>query len=102
MTPATSQTPVPLCTCAGKAIHVHFQAVEGDLIEAQNPAKLAQMRVVLGYPLTIFINIDSDETHVGQRPEAIAGQTACYAVRLENGNPVVRIAAPAPGNGGGH
>lgn len=60
--------------------------------------KLLRMREVLGYPLTIFINIDSDETHVAQRPEAIAGQTACYAVRLENGNPVVRVAGPAAGD----
>jgi hypothetical protein len=65
-------------------------------------AKLAEMREVLGYPLTIFIHIDSDETHVAHRPEAIAGQTACYAVRLENGTPVVRVAAPAPANDGGH
>jgi len=55
-------------------------------------AKLVQMREVLGFPLTIFINIDSDDTQVAQRPEAIAGQTVRYSVRLENGNPVVRVA----------
>ena len=65
-------------------------------------SKLSRMREALGYPLTIFINIDSDETHVAQRPEAIASQTACYALRLENGRPVVRVAAPAAGNDGGH
>lgn len=57
-------------------------------------AKLVQMRKVLGYLLTIFINIDSDQTHVAQRPAAIADQTACFAVQLEHGNPVVRIAGP--------
>jgi hypothetical protein len=65
-------------------------------------AKLVQMRDVLGYPLTVFINIDSDETYATQRPGAIAGQTVCYAVRLENGNPVVRVAGPTARNDGGH
>jgi len=53
------------------------------------------MREVLGYPLTIFINIDTDATHANLRPDAIAGQTVCYAVRLEDGAPVVRVANPA-------
>ncbi|MGO9074628.1 MAG: hypothetical protein ACLQEI_10785 [Terriglobales bacterium] len=52
-------------------------------------ANLEQMKRELGYPLTIFINIDSDETYADLCPEGIAGQTVCYAVRLEDGNPSV-------------
>jgi hypothetical protein len=29
-----------------------------------------------------------------QRPRVIAGQTVCYAVRLESGKPTVRVAGP--------
>lgn len=65
-------------------------------------AKLQLMRDVLGYPLTIFINVNSDQTHSAVLPEAIAGQTVCYAVRLENGNSMVRVALPEAGNDGGH
>jgi hypothetical protein len=85
----------------------NFVAIELKLRSTENEAhedfaKLVQMREVLGYPLTIFINIDSDDTHVAQCPAAIAGQTACYAVRLENGNSMVRIAGPRAKNNDGH
>jgi hypothetical protein len=53
-------------------------------------ANLAKMKKSLKYPLTIFINIDSDQTHVGLCPKSIAGQTVCFAVRLEEGRYVVR------------
>jgi hypothetical protein len=79
----------------------NFVAMELKLRSTENEARgdfanLNQMREVLGYPLTIFINIDSDETHVAQCPEGLAGQTVCYAVRLEDGNPSVRAAGPGP------
>jgi hypothetical protein len=48
-------------------------------------ANLAKMKKALKYPVTIFINIDSDQTHVGLCPKSIAGQTACFAVHLEDG-----------------
>ena len=51
---------------------------------------LVSMAEVLKYPLTIFINVDSAETHHAICPGAIAGQTVCFAVRLEDGNPAVR------------
>jgi hypothetical protein len=81
----------------------NFVAMELKLRSTPNEAdedfaKLVRMREVLGYPLTIFINIDSDDTCVAQRPAVIANQTVCYAVRLEIGNPVVRIAAAAARN----
>lgn len=53
-------------------------------------ASLSQMKRILKYPLTIFINLDSKETHVTQCPRNIAGQTACFAVWLEEGEPVVK------------
>jgi hypothetical protein len=54
---------------------------------------LAKMKKALKYPLTIFINIDSNETHSALCPKSIAGQTVCFAVRLENGRSVVRTEA---------
>ena len=85
----------------------NFVAIELKLRSTEDEAradfaKLAQMREVLGYPVTIFINIDSDTTHANLLPDAIAGQTPCYAVRLEDGAPVVRIAKPAVRNYGRH
>jgi hypothetical protein len=53
-------------------------------------ASLVQMKSTLKYPLTIFINIDSEETHAALCPKSIEGQTACFSVKLEGGKPVVR------------
>lgn len=53
-------------------------------------ASLAQMKKALKYPLTIFINIDSDQTHSKLCPKGIAGQTPCFAVRFEDGKSIVR------------
>ncbi|MFZ0270330.1 MAG: hypothetical protein WAL34_00645 [Acidobacteriaceae bacterium] len=53
-------------------------------------ANLVQMKRKLHYPLTIFINIDSVQTHAAVCPKSIAGQTACFSVRLEDGRCVVR------------
>jgi hypothetical protein len=78
-------------------------AMELKLRASENAARgdfenLVRMREVLGYPLTIFINIDSVETHAALCPEAIRGQTVCFAVRLENGKPVVHATGPAASN----
>jgi hypothetical protein len=54
-------------------------------------ANLAQMKKALKYPLTVFINIDSEQTHAALCPKSIAGQTACFAVRFEDGRSVVRV-----------
>jgi hypothetical protein len=54
-------------------------------------ANLAQMKKALKYPLTIFINIDSEQTHAGLCPKSIVGQTACFAVRFEDGRSVVCV-----------
>lgn len=54
--------------------------------------KLALMEKALNYPLRIFINVDSEQTRFELCPKSIVDQTVCFAVRLEDGNPVVRIA----------
>lgn len=92
--------------CAKRRDQGNFVAMELKLRATENEAnadfaKLVQMRKALGYPLTIFINVDSDETHAAQRPAAIADQTVCFAVQLEHGNAVVRMASPALKNVGG-
>lgn len=53
-------------------------------------ANLAVLKLALGYPLTIFINIDSQATHTALCPEEIAGQTVCFAVSWKDGHPRVR------------
>ncbi|HET6843544.1 MAG TPA: hypothetical protein VFK06_17965 [Candidatus Angelobacter sp.] len=57
-------------------------------------ASLRQMKKVLKYPLTVFINVDSDETHAVLCPKSIAGQTACFAVRLIGKRAVVKVERP--------
>jgi hypothetical protein len=53
-------------------------------------ANLAVLRKVLHYPLTIFINIDSQATHSDLCPKELAGQTICFAVDWKDSKPVVR------------
>jgi hypothetical protein len=73
----------------------NFVAIELKLRSTENEARgdfanLEQMHERLHYPLTIFINIDSEETHAALCPKGIAGQTACFAVQLKDGEPVVQ------------
>jgi len=53
-------------------------------------ANLALMKKALKYPLTIFINVDSEQTHSGLCPKSIVGQTVCFAVLLKDDRPIVR------------
>jgi hypothetical protein len=55
---------------------------------------LRQIKEVLDYPLTVFVNIDSADTHAELCPESIAAQTVCVAVRLEGRNPIIRAQVP--------
>jgi hypothetical protein len=57
-------------------------------------ANLALMKKALRYPLTVFINVDSEETHAAVCPRTIAEQTVCFAVRLERGKSVVKAERP--------
>jgi hypothetical protein len=55
---------------------------------------LRQIKEALNYPLTLFVNIDSANPFAEFCPDCIAVQTLCVAVRLENGNPVIRVQDP--------
>lgn len=55
---------------------------------------LRQIKETLNYPLTLFVNIDSANPFAEFCPDSIAVQTLCVAVRLENGNPVIRVQDP--------
>ena len=77
----------------------NFVAIELKLRATENEARrdfasLEQMRDALRYPLTIFINIDSAEPRSALCPKSIASQTACFAVRLEDGKSVVLMEEP--------
>jgi hypothetical protein len=52
---------------------------------------LQAMREALAYPLTIFVNIDSDLTYMDLCPQNIAEQTVCISVSLVGGKTSVRI-----------
>jgi hypothetical protein len=56
-------------------------------------ANLARIREALKYPLTVFINIDSEENYATSCLKRASGLTVCFAVRLEGGRPVVRSRA---------
>lgn len=55
---------------------------------------LRQINEALNYPLTVFVNIDSANNHAELCPGSIAAQTVCIAVRLEDGDPVIRVHEP--------
>lgn len=57
-------------------------------------ASLSQMKRILKYPLTVFINVDTEETRAALCPRSIAEQTVCFAVRLNEGKPVVKAERP--------
>ena len=78
-----------------------FIAIELKLRATAKTAKealgnLAILKKVLKYPLTIFINVDSDETHFPLCPEGVVDQTVCFEVRLEDRNALVRAAKCSP------
>jgi hypothetical protein len=77
----------------------NFVAMELKLRSTENDARrdfasLEQMHASLRYPLTVFINIDSDNTYSELCPRNIADQTACIAVRLEDRKSIVRLQEP--------
>ncbi len=78
------------------AIELKRHAGEKEAREAYS--NLEKLKNSLGYPLTIFINIDSNQTHFAICPNDIIDQTICFAVRLENGKPIVLSSAHRDGN----
>jgi hypothetical protein len=76
--------------------HGNFVAIELKRRASAGKARedfrsLLTIKRKLRYPLTIFINIDSSKTHADICPREIANQTVCFAVRLEDGAPAVRV-----------
>jgi hypothetical protein len=57
-------------------------------------ANLELMKSKLNYPLTIFINVDSETTHHDLCPKSIVAQTVCLAIALNNGAVQVCVAGP--------
>lgn len=56
---------------------------------------LRQLKTYLDYPVTILVMVGSAETYAHLCPQEIAGQTVCFAARLEEGRPVVTMEACA-------
>ena len=77
----------------------NFVAVELKLRANEKQARAAfenlrQIKEALDYPLTLFVNIDSANPRAELCPDNLAGQTLCLSVRLENGNPAIRVQEP--------
>jgi hypothetical protein len=68
------------------AIEIKFRATAKAAEE--DFGRLRLMKEKLGYPLTIFLNIDSDRPFSDLCPASIAKQTYCFAVKLK-GNAVL-------------
>jgi hypothetical protein len=54
-------------------------------------ASLALIKEELGYPLTIFLNLDAAETYAERCSKRIALQTVCFAVQLKDRVPIVVV-----------
>ena len=52
---------------------------------------LTLIKEKLGYPLTIFLNLDAAETYAERCSQRIASQTVCFAVQLKDHVPVVVV-----------
>jgi hypothetical protein len=69
------------------AVELKLRASAEEAMDAFN--NLLPMKEILHYPVTIFINIDSEKTYSDVCLKTLAGQTICCAVRLEEGKMVV-------------
>jgi hypothetical protein len=69
------------------AIELKVRASSADAADDFMSLKL--LHEVIHYSMTIFVNIDAQETHARLCPAAIAAHTVCFAVRLQNGKPIV-------------
>ncbi len=50
---------------------------------------LLSMMQILSYPLGVFVNIDSDNTHFTHVPDNVPGRLVAFAVSLRNSNIVI-------------
>lgn len=81
----------------GNFVAIELKRNEKDVVAAFE--NLRQLKERLDYPLTILVMIDSMKTYADLCPESIADQTVCFAVRLEDGAPLVKIAQCPTMNG---
>ena len=73
----------------GNFVAVEIKLRSADVREAFD--SLRKIVEALDYALTVFINVDSEQTHADMCPASIAQRTVCYAVQLKDGLPVVRF-----------
>jgi len=78
----------------GNFVAVEIKRKSADAEQAFD--SLRQISEALNYALAIFVNIDSDKTHIELCPPGIAERTVCFAVRLQDGAPVVKMEARFP------
>jgi hypothetical protein len=74
----------------------NFVGIEIKLRATDDQAKddfesLQSLSTALGYPLTIFVNVDSEETHGHLRGPAGAPWPVCFAVKLDGATGVVEV-----------
>lgn len=77
----------------------NFVVFELKLNASENAAitdyeNLSRMCSILNYPLAVFINIDSDVTHIEKYHGDNRTKLVSYSVHLSNGNPVVTKVEP--------
>jgi hypothetical protein len=73
----------------GNFVAIELKRNKKEVAEAFD--NLRKLKEHLKYPLTVFVMIDSANTYADLCPEIIAAQTVCFAVRLEEGHPIVRV-----------
>lgn len=75
----------------GNFVAIELKRAAGRRTAIQAFGNLQAMKERLAYPLTIFINIDSNAPFLSLCPESLLPQTVCFAVALLNGKPELRI-----------
>jgi hypothetical protein len=81
------------CRTQGNFVAIEIKRRSADVQEAFE--SLRKISEALDYALTVFVNIDSQQTHADLCPASIAQRTVCFAVLLEDGAPVVKVQACA-------
>lgn len=80
----------------GNFVAIELKRDASEKTARQAFGNLQAMNEALAYPLTIFINIDSNSTCMEFCPESISGQTVCFSVCLADGMPKVQVEGLPP------
>lgn len=81
------------CRMQGNFVAIEIKRRSADVKEAFE--SLRKISEALDYALTVFVNIDSQQTHADLCPASIAQRTVCFAVLLKDRAPVVKVQACA-------